>query len=159
MQTTVSLQEPFSYSIFLLVSIVILVVAFTYYIIYSRNRKTNLELSEIKLKTIPEKNIKNISAIKEKYLGKLDGIEYKYNNKEIELRKAYQSISEIVRLFVFEMTDITIQNYSLSELKKINIPEIYELIKEYYEPEFTCKPTGNFIVSINKARGVINKWK
>ncbi len=35
----------------------------------------------------------------------------------IELRKAYQLISEAIRLFVFEITDITTQNYSLKEIK------------------------------------------
>ena len=96
--------------------------------------------------------------IKGKYLNQLDTIEYRYTNNMIELREAYQLISEAIRLFVFEITDITTQNYSLAEIKKLNIPILYELIKEYYEPEFASKSVGNFEASINKARGVINKW-
>ena len=107
---------------------------------------------------IPEKNIKDIPVIKSKYLNQLNSIEYKYNNEMIELRKAYQLISETIRLFVFEITDITTQNYSLSEIKKLNIPILYELIKEYYEPEFASKSIGDFNNSINKARRVINEW-
>lgn len=159
MQTTVSLQEPFGYSIFLLVIMATLLIGLTWYTIYLKKKKLKLTLNEIDVKPIPEKNIKEISVIKDKYLKKLEDIEYKYNNKKIELRQAYQSISEIVRLFVFEITDITTQNYSLSEIKKLNIPILYELIKEYYEPEFACKSTGDLMASISKARRVINEWK
>ena len=62
-------------------------------------------------------------------------------------------------MFVFEITDITTQNYSLSEIKKLNIPILYDLIEEYYEPEFASKPKGDFEKSIIKARRVINEWK
>ena len=79
-------------------------------------------------------------------------------DKKINLRTAYQKISEIIRLFVFEMTDITTQNYSLREIKKLNIPILYQLIEEYYEPEFTSKPVGDFEEAIKKARGVIKEW-
>ena len=61
-------------------------------------------------------------------------------------------------MFVFEVTDITTQNYSLTEIKKLNIPHLYELIKEYYEPEFADKSVGDFNDAINKARSVISKW-
>ena len=92
------------------------------------------------------------------YIKNLDSIESKYNNQKIELRQAYTLISEAVRMFVFEATDIKTQNYSLNEIKKMNLPVLYDLIKEYYEPEFAFKPVGDFSSSINKARSVILKW-
>lgn len=160
MQTSINLQEPFTYSVIPLIIASCLVVITTCYLILSRKRKTkdNIELDENKVKEIPEKNIKNIPVIKGKYLNQLDSIEYKYTNKMIELRNAYQLISEAIRLFVFEITDITTQNYSLAEIKKLNIPELYELIEEYYEPEFASKSIGDFEASINKARRVIKEW-
>jgi len=157
MQTTINLQEPFTYSMIPLIVAIDLILILTVYLIYSK--KTKKKSEEAKLKIIPEKNIKNIPVIKNKYLQQLKDIEYKYANNKIELRKAYQLVSETVRLFVFEVTDIATQNYSLSEIKKINIPELYELIEEYYEPEFASKSEGDFDSSINKARRVINEWK
>lgn len=158
MQTSVNLQEPFTYSVIPLIATIVLVVAMTCYLIYSKRAKQKIKIEQEKVKAIPEKNIKNIPVIKGKYLNQLDSIEYKYENQMIELRKAYQLISEAIRLFVFEITDITTQNYSLAEIKKLNIPRLYELIEEYYEPEFASKSIGDFNSSINKARRVINEW-
>ena len=158
MQTSINLQEPFAYSIIPVIITICLTLIATYYLIHTKKKKEKNMVDEVKVKAIPEKNIKNIPVIKGKYLNQLDTIEYRYTNNMIELRKAYQMISETVRLFVFEITDITTQNYSLAEIKKLNIPILYELIKEYYEPEFASKSVGDFTTSINKARRVINEW-
>lgn len=157
MQTSVNLQEPFTYSVIPLIIMISAVIGMTCYLIYLvKTKKTKVE--QTKIEVIPEKNIKNIPVIKEKYFRQLDSIEYKYINQMIELRKAYQLISEAMRLFVFEVTDVTTQNYSLKEIEKLGMPELYELIKEYYEPEFASKSVGDFKSSINKARRVINTW-
>ena len=154
MQTTSNLQELFSYSIIPLVMSSGLLAVLT---VYFRKNKENV-VQEPKVKEIPEKNHKNLPVMKEKYLSQLDTIEYNYTNDKIALRTAYQMISEAVRMFVFEVTDITTQNYSLAEIKKINIPILYELIEEYYEPEFASKSVGDFQASIDKARRVIKEW-
>ena len=159
MQTTIKLQEPFTYSPTYLIIVIVVIIALTIYLRYLKKAKEASIQKEKNVKTIPEKNIKNLPVIKDKYLKQFKDIEDKYINGKIELRKAYQLISEKIRLFVFEVTDITTQNYSLAEIKKINIPELYELIEEYYEPEFASKTTGDFNSSINKARRVINEWK
>ena len=154
MQTSINLQEPFTYSIVPVIIVISLILIETYYLINSKKKKRIIEDTKV----IPSKNIKNIPVIKEKYLKELDTIEYEYKHNTIKLRKAYQKISENIRLFVFEITDITTQNYSLAEIKKLNIPILYELIEEYYEPEFASKSVGDFETSINKARRVINEW-
>ena len=158
MQISIDLQEPYTYSIIPLIIVISLVLLESYYFIYLRNKNKKINIEEKNVKEIPEKNIKNIPVIKNKYLNQLDLIENKYTNNKIELRKAYQMISEAIRLFVFEITDITTQNYSLTEIKRLNIPNIYELIAEYYEPEFASKSVGDFNSAINKARRVIKQW-
>ena len=157
MQTSINLQGPFTYSIVPLIIVITLVVIETCYLMYLKKNKKELKIEEIEVKEIPEKNIKNIPVIKQKYLKQLETIEYKYTSQMIELRTAYQLISEAIRLFVFEITDITTQNYSLAEIKRLNIPDLYELIEEYYEPEFASKSIGDFKSAINKARRVINE--
>ena len=157
MQTTIKLQEPFMYSKNLLIIIICIVLSITCYLIYFYKKKKVVKKEEI-IKAIPNKNIKNIPVIKSKYIEQIEAIEYKYKNEMIELRKAYQLISESIRMFIFEVTDITTQNYSLIEIKKLNIPKLYELIEEYYEPEFSSKPSGDFEVAINKARRIVREW-
>ena len=154
MQTSVSLQEPYSFSIVPIIVLVIIAAALLFVLLFLKKNKEE----QPEVKAIPQRNIKNIPAIKNKHLRELEAIEYQYKSNKLELRKAYQMISENVRLFVFEVTDITTQNYSLMEIKKLNIPNLYETIAEYYEPEFSKKPSGDFINSVNKARRIINEW-
>jgi hypothetical protein len=154
MQTSVSLQEPYSFSIVPIIVLIIIASALVFVLLFLKKNKN--EKSEVK--AIPQKNIKNIPAIKNKHLRELEAIEYQYKSNKLELRKAYQLISENVRLFVFEVTDITTQNYSLTEIKKLNIPNLYETIAEYYEPEFSKKPSGDFINSVQKAKTIIQKF-
>lgn len=154
MQTSVSLQEPYSFSIVPIIVLVIIAAALLFVLLFLKKNKEE----QPEVKAIPQRNIKNIPAIKNKHLRELEAIEYQYKNNKLELRKAYQLISENVRLFVFEVTDITTQNYSLMEIKKLNIPNLYETIAEYYEPEFSKKPSGDFINSVNKAKDIIQKF-
>lgn len=158
MRTTVSLQEPFTYSLIPLVIFITIIIGLTIYLIFNKKKSDNNKENE-EVKKIPDKNIKDIPAIKNKHIQKLDEIENEFNNQKITLRKAYQLISETVRVFVFEVTDITTQNYSLAEIKKLNMPDLYDLIKEYYEPEFASKTVGDLEISINKARRIIKEWK
>lgn len=157
MQISVDLQEPFRYSVIPLLILIIVVCVITYIIIHDKRDKSNKQ-TKIKTVEIPEKNIKNIPVIKNKYLEELDNIKDKYENKKIELRMAYQMISSSIRMFIFEVTDIETQNYTLEEIKKIDMPVLYELIEEYYEPEFSAKSIGDFNEAINKARRIIEKW-
>ena len=157
MQTSIKLQGLFTYSLIPLGITVLLIIILTCCLFYLKYRK-KVKIKEDKVEKFPEINEKNIAEIKRKYLKKLNLIENKFKNGTIQLREAYQSISEAIRLFVFEVTEIKTQNYSLIEIKKLNMPVLYELIEEYYEPEFASKSKGDFAASIDKARRVINEW-
>ena len=156
MQTSIKLQFLYSYSnIPLFISGFLIIILTVYFMLKEKkNKKTKITKTGKK----SEENIKNILAKKEKYLKQLDKIDNKYKNKKIVLRKAYQQISATIRLFVFEVTNIKTQNYSLSEIKELNMPALYELIEEFYEPEFASRSEGDFEVSINNARRVIEEW-
>lgn len=122
MQTSINLQELFSYSIIPLILIIIIFILETIYLICIKVRKQNLVVKkQEEIRVIPERNSKDIPVIKNKYLKQLDEIEIKYKNNVIEIREVYQLISEAIRMFVFEVTDITTQNYSLKEIKKLSI--------------------------------------
>lgn len=157
MQTSINLQGLYEYSTMPIIIILGIVILLTIYLVYIQKKKTK---DTLKIEEKPKIMLveKNIPEIKNKYLKQIDIIEKQYKNNELELRKAYQKISEKIRLFVFEVTDIKTQNYSLYEIRQLNMPNLYELIKEYYKPEFSSKSEGDFIDSINKARRIINEW-
>ena len=158
MQTTVKLQELFSYSIIPIIVVVIPFVGLMVYLLLTRKKQEKTIVKKEPITDIPKPNVRNLATIKNQYLQQLYTVENDYKNKKIELRQAYQKIRGIIRLFIYEVTDIKTQNYSLSEIKKLNIPRLYELIEEFYEPEFASKSEGDFNVSINKARRVIVEW-
>ena len=158
MQTSIDLQGLFSYSLWPLLITLFIFLMMTLWLVWKKVKSSIKPKKKEVVQVIPNKNIKNIPAIKKKYIDRLNSIENEYRSEKISLRKAYQQISENVRFFVFEVTDITTQNFSLAEIKKAGIPGLYELIEEYYEPEFAKKSVGDFDDAINKARRIVNEW-
>ena len=150
MQIQTELKPMFSYSF---IPILIIIIAIISIIIIPKLTKKK----EIK-KQIVIPNHTDLMEIKKRYLFKIQELENNFNNKKITNRKAYQELSNIIRNFIFEATNIKVQNYTLKEIEKINMPILYELVSEYYDPEFSIISVGNIISSINKTKTVIEKW-
>ena len=153
MQVTTELSPMFSYSLIPIIIFTIILICIITLIIY-RNKNNNKNIP-IQVST-PNKN--NIQQIKRKYLFKIDNLLNEFNNKIINNRQAYQRLSNLIRNFIYETTNIKVQNYTLNDIKKINLPILAELIEEYYNPEFSKISNGNIINSIEKTRKVIEKW-
>lgn len=153
MQISVNLQDfIFSPIVFLLLFLLIILIM-TIYMLKIKKKKEIKEIPEIK--NIPLNDRKSIT---QKYIKKLNVLEQKMDNRKIELRLGYQELSTIIRHFVYEVTNIKVQNYTLEEIKKIDMPKLYELVREYYTPEFSEKSFGDIKSSIEKTRKVIEKW-
>lgn len=155
MQTSVNLQEPFSYSSYYIIIVLVLILIITIYFLLTTKEKKKSKKKVIQIKQVSKEDKE---SIKQKYIEKLKKLEEKLDKNEISTRDAYQELSSIIRLFVHELTGIQVQNYTLKEIKEINIPILYELIKEYYTPEFARKYLGDIKSSIEKTRKVIEKW-
>lgn len=150
MQIQTELKPMFSYSFIPILIIMIVIISII--IIPKLTKK-----KEIK-KQIVIPNHKDLMEIKKRYLSKIQELENNFNNKKITNRKAYQELSNIIRNFIFEATNIKVQNYTLKEIEKINMPILYNLVSEYYDPEFSIISEGNIISSINKTKTVIERW-
>ncbi len=150
---TTQLQNPFSYSyipiiFFGLLSIILVLI----YIYLKLKRKTK------KVPVIITPNLKNRNQIKSIYLNRLNELLRKVKEQSITNRLAYQELSKLIREFTYEMTSIKVQNYTLSDIEKINMPILYELVKEYYDPEFSKLSQGNIVASLEKTRKVMESW-
>ena len=111
---------------------------------------------QIKLKKIAESTLE---GLKKKYIGELTCIEMDLRNQKITVRQAYQKMSICIRMFVHDVTGIKVQKYTLSEIKKVNMPQLTQLVREYYEPEFALESRTDVMGSIQRTRYVIEGWR
>ena len=85
-------------------------------------------------------------------------LEKEYQQEICDVRSTYQKMSEIIRDFVFEMTGIKVQNYTLSDIRQIKMPVLEELVEEYYSPEFAERSEGDVQAALDKTRKAIRHW-
>lgn len=158
MQTSVELQEPFSYDLWpMLVALAIAVIIFGYLIISYVIKKVNVKNKAAK-PVVQYRNPDKIAFIKSKYLKEIVKIENDYDSNKINLRIAYQRMSKCIRKFVHEMTGIKVQNYTLLDIKELNMPLLEALIEEYYAPEFAKRAEANTKESLEKTKRAIERW-
>ena len=154
MQISVNLQGKFLSPIFITIIILSCILGLIIYILL-KNRKKIIKEDNIEIKFVSRDIVKEI---KEKYIKELDKLESELQNGVMKQRKAYQKLSKVIRYFVFEMTNIKVQNYTLEEIEKLKMQVLYELVKEYYTPEFAKESIGDINSAIEKTRKVILKW-
>ncbi len=152
MQVTTELNPLFSYSLIpiLILLIIIAGILFIYILTSPKNKEIIIPIK------VPDKE--DINTIKNKYLKEISKLIKKVETNSINNRLAYQELSLIIRNFIYEMTNIKVQTYTLQDIKYLNMPYLYELVQEYYNPEFAFNSSGNILNSINKTKGVIEKW-
>ncbi len=151
MKVETELKPLFSYSILPIILVIVVIGILVFFIVF---KKKKIPIKETII--IPDR--KNIIDIKRTYLNKIDNLLSTFNENKINNRHAYQSLSKLIRNFIFEVTNIKVQNYTLNDIKQIKIPYLYELVSEYYEPEFAKISRGDIRKSIEKTRKVIEKW-
>ena len=99
-----------------------------------------------------------ILQIKKEYISQLIKIQEGYDNGQLAMRDTYQRISASIREFVFKVTDIEVHNYTLTDIKRLNMPVLAELVEEYYRPEFEKESLGDVKNSIEKTQRAIERW-
>ena len=157
MESSVELQSPFSYAVWpIVVAGCIAAVAILFFLIlkYIRFRKIKKNTPKIVVRPALD-----INAIKRKYLTELAGIDRDFNMGKEDIRGAYQRMSQCIRQFVHAVTGIRVQNYTLQDIKRLNMPMLYALVAEYYAPEFARKSEGDVRNSLDKTRSLIERWR
>ena len=158
MKTSVELQAPFQYMILWLILAVLFMAGVIIAQVLLRKKLGDRlkKAKQIKLKRIAESTLE---GLKKKYIGELTCIEMDLRNQKITVRQAYQKMSICIRLFVHDVTGIKVQKYTLSEIKKVNMPQLTNLVREYYEPEFALESRTDVMASIMRTRHVIEAWR
>ncbi len=163
METTVTLQPPFEYSLWVLVVFGVLLVAGIVLLIFALSKMKSS--SSVQEKVDEQKPVyKNPGQLslynaKRKYVLQIQHLLADYSDKKISKRDGYQKLSLIIRGFVHDATKIDVTKCTLRDLKALKISKLDTLIEEYYVPEFgeDARSTEKSLeASCNRAMGVIN---
>lgn len=163
MPITVELQGMFSYSIWPVVLAVMLVLIIgiigLVVLIKARNKKKPEPVKAAPQPILEPKPVPlSGEQIKEKYCVMVDELERQCRDGKVDNRDAYQSLSVILRRFVHELTGVKVHNYTLDEIRRLNMPRVADVIEECYAPEFSVDKQGDIYTTMNKARMVIREW-
>lgn len=175
MPTTVKLQEMFSYPIWPIIFLAVAALGLGAWILY--NYYLRDKLANKKEEKIFNKIVKTDDPIatKGKYIGMLDALARDCANGMKKDRECFQCLSVYLRGFITEMTGINVRAYTLKDMSKLNNPNITEMIRNYYEPEFAEYADGEEIftdstmdlsrkhdynaqAAISQARMVVERW-
>lgn len=157
MKTSVNLQEPFSYAIWPVIAVGVIFAGFVLYLLAEKYKKAGSK-KMMKENVMKQRTQRDIAKIKQNHIEQLEKIKNCLFNKELTTREAYQKMSMCIRKFVFEVTGIKVQNYTLEDIRKLKMPVLEELVMEYYIPEFAIESIGNSVETIEKTKRAIEKW-
>lgn len=157
MKTSVTLQEPFSYAILPILLVGALIIFYGVYLIVSARKKQvkKKPVSQITKKPNPAADIRTTKA---KYLAQLETIKQELWKEQITTREAYQKMSLCIRWFVYEVTGIQVQNYTLQDIRQLHMPNLEALIAEYYTPEFAATSLSDSTASLERTKRAIELW-
>ena len=156
---SVELQDPLSYHILVpvLAALLMIVALAVCLVIFLRFRPIRAP-KERKIEIVRPAPA-TLEEIRRRYLQELMMLRTQAAGGAIERRQAYQRLSKLIRGFVQETTGIEVQNYSLSEIRKLGIVPLTDLMSEYYEPEFALRSAANLIQSLDRTQGVVQAWR
>lgn len=158
MDITVKLQNPFSYALWPIIVLGLIIIGIiVVLIILKLNLKPKKKPAPVKEEPQQIKAVDQ-DALRNRYLKQLDELEQAFRNQKLSVRKAYQNMSVIVRKFVEERTGIKANSYTLNDIKKLNMPRLEALISEFYSPEFSVKSEGDVFAALEKSRRIIEEW-
>lgn len=156
MESSVSLQDPFTYAVWPLVAagMVVLAALIFWSVVLVFRRRANASEKPVVRILSPEDR----ERIKRKYMAEIDKIGADFDGGKLDIRHAYQKMSMCIRKFVNEMTGIKVQNYTLQDIGTLGIPDLYTLVAEYYAPEFARRSEGDVKNSLARTRSMIERW-
>lgn len=124
--------------------------------IWAENKK---KLEEAKKQAELEKpKVLGIDVIKANYLAQIESLSAEYAQGKLESRAAYEKLSSIFRNFVYEATGTPAHKYTLYDIKGLNNQVIYNLVNNYYTPEFARNEKGNIMESIEITKRAVSQW-
>lgn len=166
MDTSVQLQDMFSYSMMpVVVAESILLLITMLLIFWFITHKKESKEKNVVTKPVPQP-VKMVPAgsIKDSYLMQIIEVETGYKNGEYSAQKCFEKLSGIVRSFVEQVTGIPVTTATLLDIQQKDLPMLERLISDYYHPEFASELDEDISEAvlvgeaITNAKKVIETW-
>lgn len=160
MNISVRLNNPFSYARWpiVLLFIVLLISAVVFLILWivkkENAKKKNAPKVVAPMPSLPPTR----GQVKMRYLQMVDQYEMDYQKGTLSQRDCYQNLSQCVRHFASDMSGRDVTKLTLTELGLIGMPEVKNLIEEYYEPEFAKESKADVEGAIARTKKVMEEW-
>jgi len=146
MKYSVDLESPFAFSAYWYAAgILLIILGRVLLMFFGRFFRTDPE-SPIRVDRVYKACMKRIA-----------GIERSYRSGELDTRAAHGQMSSEVRWFVQEVTGLPAQSMVYEELRRRGRPELAELIREYYGPEFSYISEADAAQAIEKGRALVEE--
>lgn len=159
MDTQIGIQDAYSYATWPMYLMVGVIVSFLLIVVIVTVIRKILKTAKKRPPKVVKPEPVNLLKLKTVCLSELDKISIDLVNERIDTREAYQRTSASVRKFVHKATHVNVVNYTLEEIKQLKMPQLEELIADYYSPEFAWKSNADFADSMNKTKKVVEQWK
>ena len=146
MKYSVDLEAPFAFSAYwYAVGILLIIFGHLLFLFFRRI-----------LRMDPEPPLKVDRAYKS-CMKRIAEIERRYKSGDLDTRAAHGQMSSEVRGFVQELTGLQAQSMVYEELRRRGRPELAELIREYYGPEFSYISEADAVQAIEKGRTLVTE--
>ena len=153
MKYSVNLENPFAFSSYWYgVGTALIVIAVVLFLITPRI------LNRFERKNLVSLRQGALTRTRNKFLKKIDEIEAAYNSGKLDTRGVCQQMSIEVRRFVRAVTGWPTATMVYLELVRLDRPELAELVRQYYEPEFAYYSDADAKAAIEKGKELIIKW-
>lgn len=123
------------------------------FVVTRRRKQRTLATLRPKKYTPPD-----VTAIKQKYLSLIEQVEMQCKNKTISSRVAHQSLSKLVRLFIYEVNGNRVDTFTLDQLRRSRYPEVTKAVEAYYPPSFQRVTHDADAAAFQLAREVVTSW-
>lgn len=163
METTITLQDPFSYALWPIVMLFLFL--FVSGIVFwtqtgwkkRKSKKDHMDKPLPKAKAAAQ-YVPSLTQVKQQYVKQLMELRKQYGNDAISDRVCYQNLSLLLRQFISAATGTDMTHMTLTEIRHMGMPKVERLIEEYYKPEFStdakCDPEG----AMERTKKVIEEW-
>ncbi len=158
MQNSQELVPPVQYGrIWLIVGLLLaaIVCGVNGYILWSTRKK---RIRSIQHLPVLKPVVVSIDALRQKYFTLITEIEVQYTKGEIDVRQVHLLLSTTARLFVFEAKGVSVHKLTLTEIRKLDLQALSDVIAEYYPPEFSKLEAGEAAKAIALARRMVQQW-